>query len=220
MPGRRAAAPGLGSAALYAEGIEPLDEIEARVVACLVEKERTVPDTYPLSLNALVLACNQSSNRDPVMSVTEREVLTAIDSLKARKLARVVHPVSGRGVTKYRHVLDEGLGLDRGEVAVLALLALRGAQTAAELRARAERLHTFADQAEVDAALDRLASLDLARRLDRRPGEREARWTDLLTGSPREEARTAGPSARRSDLEARVAKLEEEVALLRQALLE
>ena len=204
--------------------MEPLSEVEARVVACLVEKERTVPDTYPLSLNALVLACNQSSNRDPVMAVTEGEVLTAIDSLKARRLARVVHPVSGRGVTKYRHVLDEGLGLDRGEVAVLALLALRGAQTAAELRARAERLHPFADQAEVDAALDRLASLDLARRLDRRPGEREARWIPLLTASghvdvgPTDE--TVTRSGERPDLEARVAKLEEEVALLRQALLE
>lgn len=201
--------------------MEPLDEIEARVAACLVEKERTVPDTYPLSLNALVLACNQTSNRDPVMSVTESQVRTAIDSLKARKLARVVHPVSGRGVTKYRHVLDEGLGLDGGEVAVLALLALRGAQTAAELRARAERLHDFADQPEVDAALDRLASLDLARRLDRRPGEREARWIPTLIASGHVDSpEQRADVTRRESLEDRVAKLEEEVALLRQALLE
>jgi uncharacterized protein YceH (UPF0502 family) len=181
-----------------------------------------VPDTYPLSLNALVLACNQSSNRDPVMSVTEGDVLAAVDSLKVRKFARVVHPVSGRGVTKYRHVLDEALGLDAGEAAVLAVLVLRGAQTAAELRARTERMHPFADHAEVDAALDRLASDGLARRLDRKPGEREARWIPLVTGSAREEAGSAGPIATRTetDLEARVAKLEEEVALLRQALLE
>lgn len=207
--------------------MEPLDQIEARVVACLVEKERTVPDTYPLSLNALVLACNQTSNRDPVMSVTEGEVLASIDSLKARKLARVVHPVSGRGVTKYRHVLDEGLGLDAGELAVLAVLVLRSAQTAAELRARTDRLHDFADQAEVDAALDRLASLDLVRRLERRPGEREARWIPLLTGSGHADRPSGAVEVTRSEeepprpsLEARVAKLEEEVALLRQALLE
>jgi uncharacterized protein YceH (UPF0502 family) len=204
--------------------VEPLNEVEARVVACLVEKERTVPDTYPLSLNGLVLACNQTSNRDPVLSVTEGEVLAAIDSLKARKLARVVHPVSGRGVTKYRHVLDEGLGLDAGEVAVLAVLALRGAQTAAELRARTERLHDFGSQAEVDAALDRLASLDLARRLERRPGEREARWIHLLHPSGHVDVRipdaTVTRTEERASLEARVAKLEEEVALLRQALLE
>ena len=201
----------------------PLTEVEARVVACLVEKERTVPDTYPLSLNALVLACNQSSNRDPVMSVTEGEVLSAIDSLKARKFARVVHPVSGRGVTKYRHVLDEGLGLDAGELAVLAVLALRGPQTAAELRARTERLHDFADQAEVDTALDRLATLALAQRLDRRPGEREARWIPTLTASGHVDVGPTDETVTRSegnDLEARVARLEEEVALLRQALLE
>lgn len=200
------------------------------MLGSLVEKERTVPDTYPLSLNALVLACNQTSNRDPVLTVTEGEVLAAIDSLKAQKLARVVHPVSGRGVTKYRHVLHEHFEPD--EVALLAVLALRGAQTAAELRARSERLHPFADQAEVDDALRRLTDRELVLRLDRRPGEREARWIHLLGPSGHASVGSSDETVTRSveeeehavearpSLEARVAKLEEEVALLRQALLE
>ena len=203
-----------------------LTPVEARVVGSLVEKQRTVPDTYPLSLNALVTACNQTSSRDPVVSYDEATVVGAIDSLKAKGLARIVHPSSGSRATKYRHVLDEALGLEDGPVSVLAVLLLRGAQTAAELRTRTERMHPFADMEELESALTVLASRDepLVQRLDLRPGEREARWIQLLTPPSGHEdvripdttvTRTAGPS-----LEERVAKLEEEVALLRQALLE
>ena len=206
-----------------------LTPIEARVIGCLVEKQRTVPDTYPLSLNALLTACNQSSNRDPVVSYDEATVVDAIDSLKAKGLARIVHPSSGSRATKYRHVLDEALGLEDGPLSVLAVLLLRGAQTAAELRTRTERMHPFADMEELESALTVLASHDelLVQRLERRPGEREARWIQLLSetappSSGREEGPIGAPSARSSvaDLEERVAKLEEEVALLRQALLE
>ena len=205
--------------------MEPLTPEQARVVGCLVEKQRTVPDTYPLTLNALQAACNQSSNREPVVSYDDGTVLRAIDELKAMGLARVVHPPAGTRATKYRHVLDEALGLDGGEVALVAVLLLRGPQTVAELRARTERLHAFADQADVEAALDRLATRDepLVQRLDRRPGEREARWMDLMAERPldsvRDESPTGAPVARRSDLEARVAALEEAVAELK-ALLE
>jgi len=209
-----------------------LTPVEARVVGCLVEKQRTVPDTYPLSLNGLITACNQSSNRDPVVSYDEATVVGAIDSLKAKGMARIVHPSSGSRATKYRHVLDEALELEDGPLSVLAVLLLRGAQTAAELRTRTERMHPFADMEELESALTVLASRDepLVQRLERRPGEREARWIHLLSSSrhenvgqvdesvtrtPERAAPTSGPS-----LEERVAKLEEEVALLRQALLE
>ena len=207
-----------------------LTPVEARVVGCLVEKQRTVPDTYPLSLNALVTACNQSSNRDPVVNYDESTVVAAIDSLKARGMARIVHPSGGSRATKYRHVLDEALGLEDGPLSVLAVLFLRGAQTAAELRTRTERMHPFADMEELESALTVLASGDepLVRRLERRPGEREARWIQLLTGessdSRHDDVRIPDTSVTRTperpSLEERVAKLEEEVALLRQALLE
>lgn len=162
--------------------MEPLTAVEARVVACLIEKQRTVPDTYPLTLNGLLAACNQATNRDPVVAFDERSVLDAVDSLKARHLARIVHPTSGRGVTRYRHVLDEALGLEPGPLAVLAVLVLRGPQTAAELRARGDRLHEFDGLGAVERALEELARREepLVRRLDRRPGEREARWLQLV----------------------------------------
>jgi uncharacterized protein YceH (UPF0502 family) len=206
-----------------------LTPVEARVIGCLVEKQRTVPDTYPLSLNALLTACNQSSNRDPVVTYDEGTVVAAIDSLKARGLARIVHPSSGSRATKYRHIIDEALGLEDGPLSVLAVLMLRGAQTAAELRSRTERMHPFADMEELESALTVLASADepLVQRLERRPGEREARWIQLLSPSRHDfvgqvdesVTRTVEPDARRS-LEERVAALEAEVALLREALLE
>jgi uncharacterized protein len=202
-----------------------LTPVEARVIGCLVEKQRTVPDTYPLSLNGLVTACNQSSNRDPIVSYDEATVVGAIDSLKGKGLARIVHPSGGSRATKYRHVMDEALGLEDGPLSVLSVLMLRGAQTVAELRTRTERLHPFADMEELESAITVLASRDepLVQRLERRPGEREARWIDLITqrsGAPDPpKSVDPGPENRRS-LEERVAKLEEEVALLRQALLE
>ena len=208
--------------------MEPFTAVEARVVGCLVEKQRTVPDTYPLTLNALVAACNQTSNRDPVVAYDDGTVLAAIDSLKAKGCARVVHPATGQRVTKYRHVVDEALGLEDGPLSVLAVLLLRGPQTEAELRARTERLHLFADAEELESALTVLASRDepLVLRLDRRPGEREARWTELLHGSGHDQPVSDGPTVTRAretegpTLEERVAALEAEVALLREALLE
>jgi uncharacterized protein YceH (UPF0502 family) len=169
--------------------------VEARVVGCLVEKQRTVPDTYPLTLNALVSACNQTSNRDPILHLADGDVVRAIDSLKARGMARIVHPATGSRVTKYRHVLDEALGLDDGPLSVVTVLLLRGPQTVAELRTRTERLHPFADLDAVEAALESLG--ELVERLDRRPGEREPRWTLLLAPSGHPDVRLP-PSKPRS----------------------
>jgi uncharacterized protein len=200
-----------------------LSDTEARVLGCLVEKQRTVPDSYPLTANALVSACNQSSNREPVVDYDEHTVISAVDSLKGKGVARVVHPAHGRSVTRYRHVLDEALGLDDASLALLAVLLLRGPQTPGELRARAERLHVFDSGEEVDASLAGLAGRDqpLVRRLERRPGEREARWVQLLTGDPvhspagRGDGATAPPTRDDPGLEGRVAALETEVAELR-----
>lgn len=164
----------------------PLDPVEARVLGCLLEKQLTVPATYPLTPNALVAACNQSSGRDPVMTVTDGEVERAVDSLKTRRLVRRVLPSHGARVSKIRQVADEQIGLDEGDRALLALLLLRGPQTAAELRSRGERLHAFDDVAETEAFLTALADRrePLAVRLSRRPGERGERWAQLLTDAP------------------------------------
>jgi uncharacterized protein YceH (UPF0502 family) len=162
--------------------VEPLTEEQVRVLGCLVEKEATVPDTYPMTLNALRSACNQSSNRDPVVRFDEVTVQRALDGLKERRVVRFVHPATGERTTKFRHVLDEALDLDRAELAVTALLALRGPQTSGELRTRTERLHPFGSLAEVEGVLEALAdrSDPLVRELARRPGDRQARWTLLL----------------------------------------
>ncbi|MEO1062464.1 MAG: YceH family protein [Actinomycetota bacterium] len=154
-----------------------LDPLGARVLGCLVEKERLTPQAYPLTLNALVAACNQSTGRDPVLSVDEHEVLETLGRLRAESLTRVVHPRSGRGVTKYRQVLDEVFRLEADGMAVLCLLLLRGDQTVGELRARTERMHEFADQAELEATLTDLVGRGLAVELPRRPGQSATRWT-------------------------------------------
>jgi uncharacterized protein YceH (UPF0502 family) len=198
--------------------------VEARVVGCLVEKQRTVPDTYPLTLNALVSACNQTSNRDPILHLQDGDVVRAIDSLKARGMARIVHPSAGSRVTKYRHVLDESLRLEDGPLAVLTVLFLRGPQTAAELRSRTERLCAFDGLDAVEAALTELAGRDepMVQRLERRPGEREARWIQLLSPTPEsgdgERRLTETGSEPSTDVEARVSALEAEVAELRSVL--
>lgn len=198
-----------------------LTEIEARVIGCLLEKERTVPDQYPLTLNALVSACNQSSSREPVMHLGDHEVTAAISSLKAAGLARLVHPSHGRSVTRYRQVADEAWGLEPEESAVVAVLLLRGPQTVSELRSRTERLHSFDTFDEVQAVLDRLAGRDLVRLLDRAPGQQAPRWQQVLAdeverAEPSRTVRAAGlpadevatMQARIDDLEARVARLE------------
>ncbi len=155
-----------------------------RILASLMEKERTTPDNYPLTLNALLLACNQSTNRQPVVQLDDKTVGNALLNLRGMSLIRIDHSRSNRG-EKYRQVLDESLGLDGPEAAVLCVLMLRGPQTPGELRSRTERLHPFADQEEVDDALRRLASRPepLVVRLERQPGQKESRWAQTVGGN-------------------------------------
>jgi uncharacterized protein len=209
-----------------------LSAIEGRVLGCLLEKERITPDQYPLSLNALVSACNQSTSRDPVTDHPADEVERAVRSLKDHGLARLVHPTHGRGVVRYRQVLDEKLHLDVSEAAVVAVLLLRGPQTVGELRTRTERLHRFEGLAEVEATLRSLASRGepLVRELERRPGHHEARWVQLLVESELDAGEGfAPPAGRRTtavvpalgevSLAERVIALEERVRLLEEHLL-
>ena len=164
-----------------------LSLLEARVLGVLVEKALTVPDSYPLSLNSLTLGCNQKTARDPVIAAGEAEVQVAIDGLKTLHL---VFEASGSRVTRHEHNLGRALALPSQSVALLAVLMLRGAQTASELRANCERLHRFADLSSVEGFLDELAARPaekggaLALKLPRAPGSREARWTHLLCGVP------------------------------------
>jgi uncharacterized protein YceH (UPF0502 family) len=160
-----------------------LTPLEGRVLGVLYEKQHTVPDTYPLSLNALVAGCNQKTARNPVMEATETDVLVAVDSLKAMSL---LVEVSGSRVARYEHNLPRGLGVPGQSAALLSTLLLRGPQTAAELRLNAERLHRFADVSSVEAFLDELATKAPARavKLARAPGARESRWAHLLCGEP------------------------------------
>lgn len=178
-----------------------LDAVEARVLGSLLEKELTVPATYPLTLKALLGACNQTSSRDPLMDVGEAEVEAAIDSLKAHKLVRRVLPSHGNRSVKYRQVADEALALDDAQRAVLTVLLLRGPQTPMELRTRTERLHAFADAEAVQATLEDMATWGdpLVRLLPRRSGQRDARWAHLLSGEPSDDAApgAAAPRAER-----------------------
>ncbi|MCW2951932.1 MAG: hypothetical protein JWQ48_1102 [Conexibacter sp.] len=156
--------------------------VEIRVLGCLIEKQRTTPDAYPLSLNALRLACNQSTNRDPVVHYDEAQIRDALAHLYRRGWTRLA---SGHGsrAAKYRHLLDEALGLAGDEIALLAVLMLRGAQTPGELKQRTDRLHPFADLAAAQATLDRLIARGLVARLARRPGQKEERYAQLLGGA-------------------------------------
>ena len=158
--------------------MEP-DAVEIRVLGCLIEKQRTTPDVYPLTLNALRLACNQSSNRDPVVDYDDSTVRAGLDRLVQRKWTTLAS-WSNRRAMKYRHTLDTALGLDNAEIAVLCVLMLRGPQTPGELRARTERLHRFGDSGELDETLAGLTGRELAERLERRPGQREERYRQLL----------------------------------------
>ena len=189
-----------------------LDAVELRVLGCLVEKQQTTPDQYPLSLNALRLASNQSTNREPVVDYDEATIRSALTRLGDRGWTRLASGPSSR-VARFRHLLDDALDLTPSQLALLALLMLRGPQTAAELRTRAERLYPFASVADVEAALTTLAEHELVLRLPRRHGERGERWTQLLGGEPGEEPAT--PVAREaSSLEQRLADLEERVSRL------
>lgn len=195
----------------------PLPELsllESRILAVLVEKERTVPDTYPLSLNALQAGCNQKTSRDPVITASEAEILSALDVL--RGLSLVVES-SGSRVTRYAHNFGRVLQLPSQAVAVLSSLMLRGPQTAAELRANTERLHRFADVSSVEAFLAELAERStgaLVVELPRAPGARENRWAHLLCGQPEIAAPAVSASVASSPLAERVTKLEAEVAQL------
>ncbi|MDT8999125.1 YceH family protein [Paucibacter sp. APW11] len=160
-----------------------LSAVEARVLAVLVEKQHTVPDSYPLSANALTLGCNQKTAREPVMNLSEAEVLQAVDELKAMHL---VNTVSGSRVVRFEHNLRRVFGVPGQAEALLTLLMLRGPLTAAELRLHTERLHRFADISSVEGFLEELAEREpaLVRKLPRAPGAREQRWAHLLSGEP------------------------------------
>jgi uncharacterized protein len=157
-----------------------LTDAEIRVLGCLVEKQRLTPDAYPLSLNSLRLATNQSTSRDPVVDYDEATIRDALDRLYRRRFARLAS-TSGRA-SKYRHLLDEALGIRPDEQAVLAVLLPRGPQTPGELRQRTDRLHHFESAEELDAAIEALADRDLVVRLERRPGQKESRYAHLLGG--------------------------------------
>lgn len=202
-----------------------LNDIEVRVLGCLIEKELTTPEYYPLSLNSLTTACNQKSNRDPVMALEESDVVRALDSLKFKRFARLAGD-SGR-VSKYRHSLAESLRLDPPALAVIAELLLRGPQTVGELRTRGERMSTFADLAAVEVVLQELMDLNppLVLKLPRQQGRKEVRYAHFFAGMPEisEEERTAPPEAARLKVmaeEERFARLEEEVGSLRNEVAE
>ena len=158
-----------------------VDAVEIRVLGCLIEKQRTTPDAYPLSLNALRLACNQATNRDPVVAYEEREIKAALERMSNRGWTRFASGVSSRAL-KYRQLLDEALGLSEPEISLLGVLMLRGPQTVGELKQRTERVHRFGSIAEVAETLDGLTQRELVARLERRPGQKEERWQQLLGG--------------------------------------
>jgi uncharacterized protein YceH (UPF0502 family) len=190
-----------------------VDAVEIRVLGCLIEKQRTTPDTYPLSLNALRLACNQATNRDPVVAYEEREIKAALDRMSNRGWTRFASGVSSRAL-KYRQLLDEALGLSEPEISLLGVLMLRGPQTVGELKQRSERLHRFGSIAEVAETLDGLTRRELVARLERRPGQKEERWQQLLGGDaePAAEPVALPPPAEGSDrlgaIEERLERLE------------
>ena len=192
---------------------------EIRVLGCLLEKQRTTPDAYPLSLNALRLACNQATNRDPVTEYDEAVIRDALHRLSRRRWARLASGAGSRA-PKYRHLLDEALGLPEDELAVLCVLMLRGPQTPGELKQRTERLYPLADLSAVGDALERLIARELAVRLQRRPGQKEERYAQLLGGAFDDSGYvdTPRPVPARDPLEERVAALEAEVAALKAEL--
>ncbi|WP_234085752.1 YceH family protein [Azonexus sp. R2A61] len=192
---------------------------ETRVLGTLVEKQRTVPDTYPLSLNALAAGCNQKTSRQPVLELGEAEILQALDGLKDAGLAV---EVSGSRVVRFEHRLEKVLGVPTQASALLTVLMLRGPQTAGELRLNCERLHRFADISAVEAFLEELAGKGLVVELPRLPGSRENRWSHLLSGQPTVEAAPASGgrvgNQEIDELKNRVSALENEVGELRAEL--
>lgn len=196
-----------------------LNDMEVRVLGCLIEKELATPEYYPLSLNALTTACNQKSNRDPVMELSEADVVRALDALRRRGLA--MQSAEGGRVPKYGHALSAKLRLDLHELAVLAELLLRGPQTVGELRARAERMQSFPDLAAVEDVLRELSEREppLVARLPRQPGRKEHRFAHLFSGEPQlpEEFSPAPEAARRQVMaeNERIEALERQIGELR-----
>jgi len=202
-----------------------LNDSEIRILGCLIEKELTTPEYYPLTLNALTNACNQKSNRDPVMALEDADVVRGLDSLKFKQL--VVVSSDGGRVPKYRHILAERLRLVPEELALICEMLVRGPQTVGELRTRAERMHPFPDLAAVEEVLAELMSREqpLVTRLPRQPGRKEARYAHLFAGEPEVVAEETTPSREAARLrvmagDERLAKLEEEVATLKSEMAE
>jgi uncharacterized protein YceH (UPF0502 family) len=199
-----------------------------RVLGCLIEKQRTTPDAYPLTLNSLRLACNQSTNRDPVLDLDEDAIRAALERLGRRRWTRLASWSSGRSM-KYRHMLDETLDLDGAQISLLAVLMLRGPQTPGELRQRSERLHRFGEE-ELGATIAVLEERGLVRLLPRRPGQREQRYEQLLGGpadasaeqspapAPAEAAEAAPRPGDADALATRMERVEEELVALRDEL--
>lgn len=207
--------------------VEFLSDVEVRVLGSLIEKDISTPDYYPLSLNALVNACNQKNNRDPVMALDEEAVRAALDSLQVQRLAGPASGADSR-VTKYEHRLQEVFNFDRREIAILCVLLLRGAQTPGELRGRAERMYRFEALEDVHGTLDRLSQREppLVAVLPRQPGTKESRYVHLFSGDAppaelaqmREAASPSSGADRIARLEGDMAELRREIAEMRQEL--
>jgi len=200
-----------------------LTETEVRVLGSLIEKDITTPDYYPLSLNALVNACNQKNNRDPVMTLDEDSVRTSLGSLQEKRLAGPAGGADSR-VTKYEHRMQEVFNFDRREIAIVCVLLLRGPQTPGELRGRGERMYRFETLDDVQSTLQRLIDRDLVRVLSRQPGTKESRYMHLFAGDVAPDFATApshaesGQSNSGNDFQSRVAALESELASLRREI--
>ena len=192
------------------------DPVEIRVLGCLIEKQRTTPDQYPLSLNALRLACNQTTNRDPVVDYDEQTIRDSLTRMSDRGWVRLASGPGSRAV-KFRHLLDEALTVSPSELSVLAVLMLRGEQTPGELKQRTERLNPFSTLDDVESALDRLIERELVARRPRQPGQKEQRYVQLLGEGDQPSAPRVESS---DDLAGRVAALEERVARLEESLQE